>query len=380
MQKASVKPGKDENTVPLLPANTSTLNTTDEIEMKRPAIYVQDHVADVRIAAATPFPVNSTPDISPVHPPRPRYLTRSSKARLAAEQVSKQYATSTSALPGATGQVRVASPARKYCRMCGIWVSTSQFKAPCGHELCRNCVGNGVRRCLDMAQSGAGVPVSCCDKALPLNLICQIISERELLKYAKLKTKHTQHGETTMGVATRGTKRKAAPEKKSNPTTRGKTPAKRADNQSQENEHVCASCFSQVTSPGKWQIGPCGHGYCLPCFTKLAKTSLTNRDQVPIRCCSKEFPVEYVERALTKTQFDQYTHFLAERDPNASTLQSDRDYAAVVCRTKGKQCPVCWIGVVKVSGCNAIQCSLGHLFCWKCLRTNCTCGRVYMHN
>uniref|UniRef100_H3HCZ0 RING-type domain-containing protein n=1 Tax=Phytophthora ramorum TaxID=164328 RepID=H3HCZ0_PHYRM len=109
----------------------------------------------------------------------------------------------------------------------------------------------------------------------------------------------------------------------------------------------------------------------------MAKTSLANREQVPIRCCSKEFPMDYVKLVLAKGQFAQYERFLAERDPRSSTLQSDQDYAKVVRQVKGKQCPVCGIGVVKISGCNAMQCTLGHVFCWNCLHVQCTCGKIY---
>lgn len=144
-------------------------------------------------------------------------------------------------------------------------------------------------------------------------------------------------------------------------------------NLTEEDGRICASCVSQVDSPDQWRIVPCGHGYCVSCLETMAKLSLTNRNKIPIRCCSKEFPTEYVKAVLNRTEFDKYSRYLAERDPSSSTLRSDREYAAVVRRTWGKQCPTCGVGIVKISGCNAMTCPLGHSFCWKCQKKRCAC-------
>ncbi|KAL4086680.1 hypothetical protein PRIC1_013742 [Phytophthora ramorum] len=202
--------------------------------------------------------------------------------------------------------------------------------------------------------------------------------------------KYTGATTTTTTANTRGTKRKADPEtvlvaapakgKARASSVKQLRPTKKVEkmnNQKQLSARKCSSCLSTVSPRAKWLVGPCGHGYCRSCLTKMAKTSLANREQVPIRCCSKEFPMDYVKLVLAKVQFAQYERFLAERDPRSSTLQSDQDYAKVVRQVKGKQCPECGIGVVKISGCNAMQCTLGHVFCWNCLHVQCTCGKIY---
>ncbi|KAG6584770.1 Inorganic pyrophosphatase 3 [Phytophthora cinnamomi] len=229
-----------------------------------------------------------------------------------------------------------------------------------------------------MSPLGNAVPVSCCGKVLPLDLVRRIISGRELMTYAKFMIKYSDA--TT--PRTVGTKRKAAPEKQPavvSQKAKGKPPAKRAKKGCIEADGSSRECIA-CSSPNKLRVGPCGHGYCQPCLKKMAKTSLSNRNQVPVRCCSKELPIEYVESVLTKNQFQQYQRYVSERDPKKSTLKSDRDYAAIVRKNKGKQCPVCGIGVVKVSGCHAMRCSLGHGFCWNCLQSICTCGRIYQYN
>ncbi|KAG3120159.1 hypothetical protein PI124_g1088 [Phytophthora idaei] len=328
---------------------------------------------------SVPGQVNSTPVVAPAQPLRRRYLTRNFKIGSGTE-----HGGTTTVSPGATEHAPVRSPARKHCRVCGIRVNGSLFKAPCGDQLCLKCVETDVRRYLDTDPKDSGVPASCCGKVLPLDLVQRVVSGKELMMYAKRKVKYVNATTGPTAPTTRGTKRKAAPEKKTTQPakgSKGKAPAKRAKKAvNQENERVCIACYSAVRSPGKWQVVPCGHGYCLPCLANMAKTSLTDRKQVPISCCSKEFPMDYVEKALTNTQFLQYKRYLAERDPKTSTLQSDRDYATLVQKNRGKQCPLCGIGVMKIAGCNAITCPLGHYFCWKCLKTSCTCGKIYQYH
>ncbi|ETM47093.1 hypothetical protein L914_08139 [Phytophthora nicotianae] len=320
----------------------------------------------------------STPVLAPAQPPGPRYRTRSSMARFAIEQDSKRSAVATTALPSATRQPP-ASPDPKFCAMCGSHVHYSRFKAPCGDEFCHMCIVTEVTRFLD-AKSDDVAPASCCGKALPLDLVRRVITGPLLKTYAKRMSDYVSA--TTSTPSIRGTKRKAAPEKKITVATRGskgKAPAKRVKttgNEKQENERVCVACYSSVRTPSQWRVMPCGHGYCAQCLAKMAKASLTDRNQVPISCCSKEIPMDYVERALGKNQFLQYKRYLAERDPKTSTLQSDRDYATLVQKNHGKQCPQCGIGVLKIAGCNHITCPLGHYFCWECLETKCVCWKA----
>ncbi|KAI9993339.1 hypothetical protein PInf_015417 [Phytophthora infestans] len=225
--------------------------------------------------------------------------------------------------------------------MCGIRVTESLLQAPCGDKLCRKCVETGARRYLVSDPKDNRVPASCCGTVLPLDLVLRVISDTELTTYAKRLVKYVDATKDLTTPSTRGTKRKAASEKKSTVSARapkgskGKAPAKRAKkaaNQKQEQERVCVACYSNATPPGSLMIVPCGHAYCLSCLAIMAKTSLTDRSQVPIRCCSKEFPVEYADQVLTKLEFEQYKSYLAECTPKKSSLLSDRVYTAVKAR------------------------------------------------
>ncbi|GMF13545.1 unnamed protein product [Phytophthora lilii] len=374
---------------------TSALSkaSSDDLELKAPAsslnlrkkpAYAQGHLLVEALVSKQGRTMTSAASIQP---PQPRYLTRSLKARLAKEKDSSQSEdTAPSMLSQETEQQQKTSPGQPSCIMCGVRVDDEQFQAPCGHFVCYRCVETHVNQYLGMAQSNQRAPVSCCKMELPLDLIQRVVSRRDLMAYAKLVFKKGSAKSGTSGPAVRDAKRKAVPDTKSTPvvrTAKGKAPAKRAkteQNPQKEDEgRNCVSCFAEVES-SKWRVGPCGHGYCMTCLTKMAKASLANRGQVPIRCCSKEFPMEYVEQALTSRQLNQYKRFLVERDPSESTLQSDKDYAAQVRRLNGKQCPTCGIGVVKISGCASMRCSLGHDFCWECLETRCSCANNYTNH
>ncbi|KAE9028901.1 hypothetical protein PR003_g1050 [Phytophthora rubi] len=382
--RTSVDVGKATSPTPAMTTTAGSLpamdssgarNTDSDFEKKPPPntlLLLQTDVSEaIATATAEIGQVNSTLDIASAPPPEPRYLTRSSKARLAKQQTASQGGAVATSVLTSTDQASVTSSREKLCTCRG----PSMVKAPCGHGICRKCLETGARRCLDMAPQGNVVPVSCCNKVLQLDLVSPILSEQEWTMYAKLMYSNATTPSTV------GSKRKAAPEKKPaavSQRAKGKAPAKRAK-KTDDSKRECIACFSEVL-PAKLHVGPCGHGYCPPCLKKMAKMSLSNRDQVPVRCCSMELPVEYVKSVLTKTQFDQYQRYVSERDPKTSTLKSDQDYAAVVRKNKGKQCPVCGIGVVKVAGCHAMRCSLGHGFCWNCLQSICTCGRIYQYN
>lgn len=314
-------------------------------------------------------------------PAQPRYLTRSSKARLASHD-SKQ----SEALSTASSEYPPALRVLKFCAVCGIRVYDPRFTAPCGDEFCLACIVAKVTGYLDAKANDSAVPASCCGKLLPLNLVRRVVTGPLLTTYEKRMSNYVSATASTPRL--RGTKRKAVPETKPSASPRatrgsnGKAPVKRAKkivDQAQESKQVCVACYTSCRSPEKLRIVPCGHGYCSPCLAKMARVSLTDRNLVPVSCCSKEFPMEYVEKALTRNQFMRYKRYLAERDPKSSTLKSDRDYTTLVHKNRGKQCPLCGIGVVKVAGCNAITCPLGHYFCWKCLKTSCICRQIYKY-
>ncbi|GMF32672.1 unnamed protein product [Phytophthora fragariaefolia] len=268
----------------------------------------------------------SSPVIAHLPSDKPRYFTRGSKARFVQQQQGEAVPTN---VPPSTHQL-VVSSANEACRMCSL--DAASVKAPCGHRICLACLETEVRQYLSVAPYGLLSPVSCCNQVLPLDLVRLVVSGRELTTYAKFKA--NTNAATTSNV---GSKRKAAPEKTTTAAgskAKGKAPVKKVKEAAElerKSDRECISCYSGVTSSEKLRIGPCGHAYCLDCIKKMANQSLSNRNQVPIRCCSKEFPIDYVEKVLTKKQFAQYERYVSERDPRNSTLKSDKEYAAVQC-------------------------------------------------
>jgi hypothetical protein len=272
------------------------------------------------------------------------------------------------------------------CHACATGISSApdRFTAPCKHILCRNCIVARCRHAIANNEDagGIGVPVRCCDQVLPLKFVCDALTNRDFAKYSSLFTKYeASHKTFPRKSSTRGQKRTASAAilngtDDSINETRKKlrsSDALRSSTSVDNSVEDCASCMQQMSAAGRVK-GPCGHAYCLSCFGYMVKLSLEDRAMVPVRCCGVEFPEDSVERVLPAKSWAVYRRFLAEKTPSESTLKSDKEYAALVRKIKGKQCPVCGVGVKKASGCPTMTCALGHVFCWNCGLQVCACA------
>ncbi|OWY91305.1 hypothetical protein PHMEG_00040170 [Phytophthora megakarya] len=108
----------------------------------------------------------------------------------------------------------------------------------------------------------------------------------------------------------------------------------------------------------------------------MCRLALGDRTLVPLRCCKKELPDDYVREVLTHPEdYAKYQKLMQEKDWKVSDLQSDAEYSATVRAMGAKQCPGCGIGVQRDFGCVHMTCPNGHQFCYTCLefwgRCNC---------
>ncbi|CEG38797.1 hypothetical protein F444_08474 [Plasmopara halstedii] len=127
------------------------------------------------------------------------------------------------------------------------------------------------------------------------------------------------------------------------------------------------------------KIAPCGHKYCLPCIVHMCRLALDDRALVPLRCCKKELPNDYVREALVKHEdYTKYEQLMNEKDWKVSDLTSDVEYSAIVEAMGAKQCPGCGIGVQRDFGCVHMTCPNGHQFCYTCLGLwgSCNCPLI----
>ncbi|ETN09361.1 hypothetical protein PPTG_11782 [Phytophthora nicotianae INRA-310] len=130
----------------------------------------------------------------------------------------------------------------------------------------------------------------------------------------------------------------------------------------------CVSCAVKETK-NELRVAPCGHNYCQPCLLRMCRLALGDRALVPLRCCKKELPDDYVREALDKDDdFAKYQQLVREKDWKVSDLQSDAEYSATVKAMGAKQCPGCGIGVQRDFGCVHMACPNGHQFCYTCLQ------------
>ncbi|GMF13544.1 unnamed protein product [Phytophthora lilii] len=136
----------------------------------------------------------------------------------------------------------------------------------------------------------------------------------------------------------------------------------------------CASC-SAKKQKCELRVAPCGHYYCLPCLLRMCRLALGDRALVPLRCCKKELPDDYVREALPDSMdYAKYQRLMLEKDWKVSELESDAEYAATVKAMGAKQCPGCGIGVQRNFGCVHMTCPIGHQFCYTCLQVWGTCN------
>lgn len=140
----------------------------------------------------------------------------------------------------------------------------------------------------------------------------------------------------------------------------------------------CVSC-ANLERKSELRLMACGHWYCRECVRRMCRLALGDRALVPVQCCQKELPTEYIVEALPMAaDRATYERFLREKNWRASDLVSDAEYTQVVARVGGKQCPGCGVGVQRDFGCVHMTCPNGHDFCFTCLcawRT-CTCPLI----
>lgn len=196
----------------------------------------------------------------------------------------------------------------------------------CNHIFCRTCLTSLCVNALALPPSNVGFMnalCSECSQAVPLQLVKQVLSPKAFVKYEMLW----------------------------NDTRRD-----------------CVSC-ANVDSIQALRKASCGHYYCKECVRRMSRLALADRALVPIRCCRKELPMEYVREALPGARdYDLYQRLLREKDWKNSDLLTDQEYAKLVVSLGAKQCPGCGIGVDRDFGCIHMKCPNGHEFCFTCLR------------
>lgn len=84
---------------------------------------------------------------------------------------------------------------------------------------------------------------------------------------------------------------------------------KKADSASEQpvslKNSECTSCFDDI--PAKDAIGvPCGHQYCLPCFSQLVNTAVLSEDTFPPQCCLQDIPRRILQSHISSKDLTTY--------------------------------------------------------------------------
>ncbi|KAF1327953.1 Eukaryotic translation initiation factor 2a, partial [Globisporangium splendens] len=309
----------------------------------------------------------------------PKQGRRQSKRILSLSGTGKQKATMANevnlvdASDAVTESATTASEtsARPKCFTCSKLVLTTD--SVCGHSFCLKCIGDRCRQAIRNDNDvGIGLPLRCCDELLPLEMIWPALSRQAFTNYKALVAKRKddimqlakrKRGTVKQKAPFSASKKAAAPPAKKAKVSTEADDEEKAPTPSEDEPVECVACMDQIPVPGDQFRGPCGHVYCSGCLVLMAKKSLEDRMLVPIHCCGKELPIDYVSRVLPKRHMSTYNRFLREKNWKASNLKSDKGYAKLVKTISGKQCPKCGIGVQEIAGCNSMMCSRGHRFC-----------------
>ncbi|KAG6574643.1 Inorganic pyrophosphatase 3 [Phytophthora cinnamomi] len=198
----------------------------------------------------------------------------------------------------------------------------------CQHRVCFKCLS---RTCTEALKNET--PATCwkCSKEIALDQVEIVLSRSEFVMYM---------------------------------TRRHKEDTARAD---------CASCTAKK-DVCQLRVAPCGHHYCQPCLLRMCRLALGDRALIPLRCCKKELPDDYVRESLHgAADYAKYQQLMTEKDWKVSDLASDAEYTATVKAMGAKQCPGCGIGVQRDFGCVHMTCPNGHQFCYTCLQFWGTC-------
>jgi len=105
---------------------------------------------------------------------------------------------------------------------------------------------------------------------------------------------------------------------------------------------------------------PCKHIYCTECTQTSIKAAIMNPKLVPLRCCQREFPDEYVKQNCNPVIHSQYTVILKTITMRDMQSRVGNDYQLMLDKFGYKACANCGIGIEKVSGCGTMLCRWYH--------------------
>lgn len=113
----------------------------------------------------------------------------------------------------------------------------------------------------------------------------------------------------------------------------------------------CLICMDKFDAAAA-RRAPCSHIYCNGCFSDLCKAAAKDRTLMPVQCCKKDFPQDWVQRAMTPEQWGNYQRILAELSQAAISARLDPEFRLLVAQAGGKICPACGRGIDLAYGCN----------------------------
>ncbi|PXF44557.1 hypothetical protein BWQ96_05735 [Gracilariopsis chorda] len=148
---------------------------------------------------------------------------------------------------------------------------------------------------------------------------------------------------------------------------------------------TCVACWDPVPLEGSvFLCNTCCAPLCPPCLTQYARSAISDRQLLPLRCpdihCRAPLPLSALNHLLTAAEISKLSRFQCElvRKPPATDLpsisqlpttpqpDSDTTFLALMYSNGWRRCPECGIGIERTFGCPHMVCVCGGEFCYSC--------------
>eukprot|EP00177_Eucheuma_denticulatum_P002523 GFKZ01004527.1.p1 GENE.GFKZ01004527.1~~GFKZ01004527.1.p1 ORF type:complete len:315 (-),score=33.03 GFKZ01004527.1:352-1296(-) len=151
---------------------------------------------------------------------------------------------------------------------------------------------------------------------------------------------------------------------------------------------ACAACWEPLPTKGPmFTCNSCLGAYCPTCLTQYAKTALSDRNLLPLRCadqqCRAPVALSELNGLLSAEEVSRLSRFQCEilKKDDETALPSMETEAAdktghedsddgilmSLMDTMGwKRCPDCGMGIERTQGCPHMVCVCGGEFCYSC--------------
>lgn len=110
-----------------------------------------------------------------------------------------------------------------------------------------------------------------------------------------------------------------------------------------------------------------GDTYCRVCLAAFARTSLLAHQLVPLQCCQRRVPLEWIAQVLEPAEAIYYRFLTTKRTDG--TPERTAETAETQTATARIHCTTCYQQLQRDAIATYTALACGHVYCWTCLAT-----------